>query len=73
VNVAARQAEPADEPIQKGPLLDRRIEAGGKPYRYAVYACRVAAVNRPGVSADLSHGSRRPFREAGLRANTGAR
>lgn len=53
VDLAAGQREPAD-PIGGSPLRDDQFNPNGKPYRYAVYAYRVRAVNRLGVESGPS-------------------
>ncbi|MGQ9575176.1 MAG: hypothetical protein ACUVUC_07655 [Thermoguttaceae bacterium] len=53
VDLAAGQREPA-EPLQQRPLYPQQFDPKGRPYRYAVYAYRVIAVNRLGVESGPS-------------------
>lgn len=54
VDFAAGQQDPAEPPSGGGPLPAERLDAQGEPYRYAVYAYRVIAVNRLGVESGPS-------------------
>lgn len=53
VDLAAGQREPAD-PIGGSPLREQDLNPDGRPYRLAVYAYRVRAVNRLGVESGPS-------------------
>lgn len=53
-DLAAEPREPAEPALAGAPLAPDRFDAKGKPYRYAVYAYRVVAVNRLGAESGPS-------------------
>ena len=54
VDLAAGQKEPSEPAAGGSPLAADALDAGGKPYRFGLYAYRVVAVNRLGVESGPS-------------------
>lgn len=53
-DLAAGQREPEEPALGGSPLRPGQVDPAGKPYRFAVYAYRVRAVNRLGVESGPS-------------------
>ncbi len=54
VDLSSGQKQPADPALSDTPLRPEEEDADGKPYRYAIYAYRVVAVNRLGTRSGPS-------------------